>query len=83
MNVPVLIVQGTTDIQVGVEDARALAAAKPAAKLEIIEGMNHVLKIVAADQTKQIASYSDPTLPVAPRLIDVVAAFVDHAVAGR
>jgi len=83
VKVPVLIVQGTTDIQVGVDDARALAAAKPAAKLEIIEGMNHVLKIVAADQAKQVASYSDPALPVAPRLIDVVAAFVDRVAAGR
>ena len=76
LNIPVLIVQGTTDVQVAVDDARALAAAKPDARLEIIDGMNHVMKIVDADTTKQMASYSNPELPIAPRLVDVIAAFV-------
>src|SRR5436190_839972 len=60
LTIPVLVVQGTTDMQVTVDDARALAAAKPDAKLELVEGMNHVLKMVG-DSSKQIASYSDPT----------------------
>lgn len=76
LKIPILIVQGTTDIQVSVDDAHALAAARPDAKLEIIEGMNHVLKMVDADRQKQIASYSDPALPVAPRLVESIAAFV-------
>ena len=76
LKIPVLIVQGTTDIQVSVDDARALAAAKPDAKLEIIDGMNHVMKKVEADQSKQVASYSDPTLPVDQRLVEAIAAFV-------
>jgi uncharacterized protein len=44
VHVPVLIVQGTTDLQVTVGDARRLAAARPGASLTLIEGMNHVLK---------------------------------------
>jgi uncharacterized protein len=76
LRIPVLIVQGTTDIQVSVDDARALAAGKPDARLEIIDGMNHVMKKVEADQTRQIASYSDPSLPVDPRLVDAIAGFV-------
>jgi alpha-beta hydrolase superfamily lysophospholipase len=80
LTIPVLIVQGTTDVQVMVDDARALAAAKPDVKLELIEGMNHVLKMVS-DPARQAASYSDPNLPVAGRLVEVVAAFVaEHAV---
>ena len=79
MTIPVLVVQGTTDIQVSVDDARAIAAAKSDTKLELIDGMNHVLKMVA-DSSMQLASYSDPTLPIAPRLIDAIVAFVvDHA----
>ena len=79
LTIPVLIVQGTTDIQVSLDDARALAGAKPDTKLELIDGMNHVLKMVP-DSSQQLASYSDPSLPVAPRLIDVIAGFVaDHA----
>jgi len=74
LTIPVLIVQGSTDMQVSVDDARALAAAKPGAKLEIVDGMNHVLKIVT-DSSKQAASYSDPALPIAPRLVDAIAGF--------
>jgi len=44
LEVPVLILQGTTDLQVHVEDAKLLAKAKPDAKLRIFDGMNHVLK---------------------------------------
>lgn len=38
---PVMIGQGTTDIQVGLTDANALAAARPDARLTIWEGVNH------------------------------------------
>jgi hypothetical protein len=76
LKMPVLIVQGTTDIQVSVKEAQALSAAAPAAKLVIIEGMNHVLKMVPANPARQMASYSDASLPLAPQLGEVVAAFV-------
>jgi uncharacterized protein len=76
LTVPVLIAQGTTDMQVGVPDAQALKAAKPNAELLIVEGMNHVLKLVPADPARQQASYSDPALPVAPQLLERVVAFL-------
>jgi pimeloyl-ACP methyl ester carboxylesterase len=44
LKVPVLVVQGDRDIQVGVDDARVLAAAAPGATLAVIPGANHVLK---------------------------------------
>jgi pimeloyl-ACP methyl ester carboxylesterase len=76
LSVPVLIVQGTTDIQVSVDDAKRLSAASPRAKLLILEGMNHVLKSVPADREKQMASYGDPTLVLAPDLLVGVVDFV-------
>ena len=76
LSVPVLIVQGTTDIQVSVDDAKRLAAANPPAKLLILEGMNHVLKSVPADREKQMASYGDPTLVLAPDLLAAIIDFV-------
>ena len=82
LTIPVLIVQGTTDVQVMVDDARALAAAKPDLKLELIEGMNHVLKMVS-DPARQAASYSDPALPVASQLVEVIASFVRQKAEGR
>jgi len=79
LTMPVLILQGDTDIQVDHSQAEALKAAKPDAELHIISGMNHVLKIVpAADVNKQMASYSDPTLPVSPELIRHLSAFLQQ-----
>jgi fermentation-respiration switch protein FrsA (DUF1100 family) len=82
LRMPVLIVQGTTDIQVGVDQALALKAARPEAALAIIPGMNHVLKLVPADARQQQASYADPTLPVAPQLVGAVVDFVHKLPAG-
>jgi pimeloyl-ACP methyl ester carboxylesterase len=78
LKTPVLIAQGTTDIQVREVDAKGLANGNPAAKLLMIEGMNHVLKMVSNEQGKQISSYSDPSLPVAPELITAIGGFVKH-----
>ncbi|HYJ79224.1 MAG TPA: alpha/beta fold hydrolase [Longimicrobiaceae bacterium] len=76
LTVPTLIVQGTTDLQVRVTEAEALAAARPEAKLVLIEGMNHVLKTVSGDLAQQWPSYSNPTLPLTPGLVDALAAFL-------
>ena len=76
LGVPVLITQGAHDFQVSVEDAKLLARAKPTAKLFIVEKMNHVLKETPADPKQQAASYSDPSLPVAPKLLVELADFV-------
>ena len=73
---PVMIGQGTTDIQVGLTDANALAAAHPDARLTIWEGVNHLLKIAPADRAANIATYSDPTLPLAPGVVGDVAGFI-------
>ncbi|MCM2315416.1 MAG: lysophospholipase [Thermoanaerobaculia bacterium] len=81
LEIPVLIVQGTTDIQVPVDEAHALAKAKGDAKLAIIEGMNHVLKLVGKDQAEQVASYSRNDLPIAPKLVEVVVELVRSVVA--
>lgn len=81
LQVPALVVQGDTDIQIGVGEARALAAANPRAQLRIVPGMNHVLKAVPADATLQLRSYSDPALPLAPGLVAPMAAFLRDALA--
>lgn len=75
LTVPVLVVQGTTDIQVNKADADRLATGHSHATLEMIEGMNHVLKEVRAPN-QQTASYSDPALPLHPRLGESIAKFV-------
>jgi len=79
LHIPMLIVQGTTDTRVSLQDAKALAGANPAATLLLIDGMNHVLKTVPNEQDKQDSSYSDPTLPVTASLISGISSFVIKA----
>ncbi len=76
LKVPVLIVQGESDLQTGVGDAQRLKAAQPAAQLLLIPGMNHVLKEVGSDTALNQKSYGDPSLLLAPGVLDPVADFL-------
>lgn len=78
LHMPVLIVQGRNDIQVGVKDAQALQAAQPKAELALIDGMNHVLRIVPMDMKAQVASYRNPNLPLADALGKRLVTFVEQ-----
>ncbi|KFE50163.1 alpha/beta hydrolase [Pseudomonas syringae] len=76
LRVPALIIQGTHDIQVGVGDAQLLKDAKPDAHLALIEGMNHVLRIVPMDMDRQLASYKNPKLPLANEISSQILRFI-------
>jgi uncharacterized protein len=71
-----LILQGDTDMQVATAEAFELKAANPVAQLHIVQGMNHVLKLVPLDDEKQSSSYDDPSLPIAPDLINTLVTFL-------
>jgi uncharacterized protein len=73
---PVLIMQGTTDMQVSVEDAQLLAHARPGVELVLLAGVNHVLKLAPADRAANMATYVDPSLPLAPGIADAIATFI-------
>lgn len=77
LKVPALILQGTTDIQVPVDDAEKLKKADSNAKLVIVTGMNHILKEAPADRAQNIATYSNPTLPLKPELVTAIVEFVN------
>lgn len=64
LSIPVLIVQGNTDLQISLDDAKLLQAGAKAGQIKIIEGMNHVLKKVKGDMKDQLPSYFDPKLPL-------------------
>lgn len=72
----VLILQGATDLQVTIADARALAAAQPRASFVVLDGVNHVLKVAPIERGANLATYADPSLPIAPELISKITAFV-------
>ncbi|WP_434609438.1 alpha/beta hydrolase [Pseudomonas sp. R1-7] len=81
LKMPALIIQGSHDIQVSVDDARQLKAAKPDAELALIRGMNHVMRIVPNDVKRQLASYKDPNLPLAAELGTNILRFIGSIVA--
>jgi pimeloyl-ACP methyl ester carboxylesterase len=74
--VPVLILQGATDIQVPVTDADLLKKAKSDATLVVIPNMNHILKEAPADKEQNAATYSKPDLPLKPELVTAIVNFV-------
>lgn len=76
LKMPVLIIQGTTDIQVTVNDAGLLSAALPDAKLLIIENMNHVLKESDSDVQKNMETYKNPNLPLKTGLTEGIVGFI-------
>ncbi|MDF2381196.1 alpha/beta hydrolase [Nostoc ellipsosporum NOK] len=76
LKMPALIIGGSTDVQVPVADAASLHKALPASQLLIVEGMNHILKAAPADRMSNLATYTQPELPLKPELVDGVVKFV-------
>jgi hypothetical protein len=76
LTIPVMIINGTKDIQVAVSEAELLKAAKPEAQLHIIANMNHIFKEVTGDEPANKATYNNAKLPVMPQLIDIINDFV-------
>lgn len=76
LSIPVLIVQGTTDIQVGIAEAEKLKKAYPKATYKIVNGMNHPLKQAPENREQNMATYSNPTLPLSAGLMPAITGFV-------
>lgn len=80
---PALVLQGQRDIQIGEEDALRLARSNAKAKLVLLGNVNHVLKTVTSDdRAANIATYSDPALPLAPGVVEAITAFLAGSNAG-
>jgi len=75
LQIPILIVQGTNDLQVEDKEVQLLKEAQPKAQLLLIEGMNHVLKKVKTLEENQ-QSYLNPDLPIPEELVEGIASFI-------
>lgn len=76
IEVPALVIQGTTDIQVQIEDAKKLAAKSEKIELLIIENMNHVLKDAPIERQANILTYMNPKLPLSEGLVEGLSRFI-------
>lgn len=77
VSVPVLIIHGTTDIQVPPAGQKELAAVNPKARAVTVTDMNHVLKRTAStDMGEQMKVYTNPTIPLHEELMPLVIGFI-------
>ncbi|WP_426670971.1 alpha/beta hydrolase [Mucilaginibacter sp. McL0603] len=77
VKVPMLIIQGTTDVQISVADADKLKKAKSDAIQITIPGMNHILKEAPADKDQNMATYDKPELPLKTELVPDLVKFIN------
>jgi uncharacterized protein len=76
LQIPTLLINGDKDIQVSVNDAQLLQQAKPDAQLKIISNMNHIFKEIKGDEAENKASYTNPDLPIATDLSELITTFI-------
>lgn len=76
LDLPVLIVNGTKDLQVSVAEAQLLHEASKTSELVIIDKMNHVLFIIHGDAQENAKSYNDSRGKVSEELITRIVDFI-------
>jgi len=74
---PILIINGTKDLQVAEINAQSLKEANPKSTLLIVPDMNHCLTEIASDkQEDNLASYNKPELALSKKMIDSMILFI-------
>ncbi len=76
LKMPVLLLQGETDLQVSMKDAENLKKAARSGQLVTIKQMNHVLKNAPKDKAKNMETYSQPELPLSDGFMAAVVKFI-------
>ena len=74
--IPILIIQGTNDVQVEVKDAKILHTASSKSKLKIIQGMNHVFRQASENFILNLQTYANPDLPIDENLPVIISEFI-------
>lgn len=74
---PILIVNGTHDLQVNEKNALALNKANSNSKLVLVPNMNHLLTEIESEKAEDnYASYQNPTLSISKKMMDEVILFI-------
>ena len=76
LTIPVLIVNGTKDLQVSVDEAKLLKVASEQAELNIIDQMNHVLFTIEGGQLENSKSYNESSRKISEELITTLTGFI-------
>ena len=78
LDMPILIMQGTNDIQIQVKDAQMLHNAAAKSRLEIIQGMNHVFRQAPENRLLNMQTYGNPELPIDNSLVNLIVDFTEN-----
>lgn len=76
LEIPVLLINGTNDIQVGEDEATLLQEVQKNASLVLIENMNHVLRLITEPGMDNQKSYNEPNRPIATELTSAISIFI-------
>lgn len=78
LDIPVLIINGTKDIQVSTSEAQLLKDHKTDAEFVIIENMNHLLFEIEGDDLVNSKSYNEMHHPIMPEAITAILNFMGY-----
>lgn len=76
LQLPILIINGTKDLQVSTQEAQRLKDANPKATLKLIENMNHVLFNIEGGDLENSKSYNETFRPISGELVKHITNFI-------
>ena len=76
LEMPILLINGTKDLQVSESEATLLKEANPKATLIFIQNMNHVLFEIEGGDLENSKSYNESFRPISPKLILSITNFI-------
>lgn len=76
LEIPILIINGSFDLQVDTSDAEILNAAALNSKLIILKNMNHIFREIIGENLENTKAYNEPNRPLHSELIPVLTDFI-------
>lgn len=76
LHIPILIINGTKDLQVSTQEAQRLKDANAKATLKLIKNMNHVLFMIEGGDLENSKSYNEAFRPISGELINSITSFI-------
>lgn len=75
---PILIINGTKDLQVSEQEAQLLLQANSTASIMIIDKMNHILVPIEGDNLENSKSYNESQRKISKELIEAIIQFIEE-----
>jgi hypothetical protein len=76
LDIPILLINGTKDLQVSIAEAELLHDASDQSELKLIDNMNHVLFIISGDDQENAKSYNDQGGKISETLVQDIVEFI-------